>query len=300
MNKIVRLGTRESALAIWQAKAVEKELNQHNIKTEIVKIKSDGDLDVNKPLYEFGVSGIFTKSLDTALLNNKIDIAVHSLKDVPSKPAKGIEIKSVLKREDPYDVLVIKNKNVDFNSNLRIATSSVRRKCQWLYKFPNHIIKPIRGNIDTRLKKLFNEDFDGAVFALAGLKRLGFSKDINIKILEWMVPCASQGTIGIAGLKKNKTLDKVLKNISCDMTKRLVNEERQFISLMKGGCSKPISALALRVGDKIYFKTNICTMDAKKSISDISIFKLDEEDIAIKSYKKNIKLGAGNILKSFR
>ena len=299
MNKIVRLGTRKSALAIWQAKAVEKELNQHNIKTEIVKIKSDGDLNVNKPLYEFGVSGIFTKSLDIALLNNKIDIAVHSLKDVPSKPAKGIEIKSVLKREDPYDVLVIKNKNVDFKSNLRIATSSVRRKCQWLYKFPNHIIKPIRGNIDTRLKKLFNEDFDGAVFALAGLKRLGFSNNINIKILKWMVPCASQGTIGIAGLKKDKTLDKVLKNINCDMTNRLVNEERQFISLMKGGCSKPISALALRVGDKIYFKTNICTLDSKKSISNISIFKLDEEDIGGKAFRKNIDLGAKDILESY-
>ena len=98
MNKIVRLGTRESALATWQAKSVENELNQHNIKTEIIKIKSEGDLNTNKPLYEFGVSGIFTKSLDIALLNNKIDIAVHSLKDVPSKPAKGIEIKSVLKR----------------------------------------------------------------------------------------------------------------------------------------------------------------------------------------------------------
>ena len=299
MNKIVRLGTRESALATWQAKSVEKELNQHNIKTEIVKIKSDGDLNVNKPLYEFGVSGIFTKSLDTALLNNKIDIAVHSLKDVPSKPAKGIEIKSVLKREDPYDVLVIKNKNVDLKSSLKIATSSVRRKCQWLYKFPNHIIKPIRGNIDTRLKKLLNEDLDGAVFALAGLKRLGLNKDINVKILEWMVPCAAQGTIGIAGLEKNKTLDKVLKKINCDMSYKLVKEERKFISLMKGGCSKPISAFAFQVEDKIYFKTNICTLDSKKSITNISVFKLNEEDIGGKAFRKNIDLGAKDILESY-
>ena len=299
MNKIVRLGTRESALATWQAKSVENELNQHNIKTEIIKIKSDGDLNVNKPLYEFGVSGIFTKSLDVALLNNKIDIAVHSLKDVPSKPAKGIEIKSVLKREDPFDVLVIKNKNIDFKSSLKIATSSVRRKCQWLYKFPNHTIKPIRGNIDTRLKKLLNEDLDGAVFALAGLKRLGLSRDINIKILEWMVPCAAQGTIGIAGLEKNKTLDKVLKKINCDMSYRLVKEERKFIRLMKGGCSKPISAFAFQVEDKIYFKTNICTLDSKKSISNISVFKLNEEDIGGKAFRKNIDLGAKDILESY-
>ena len=299
MNKIVRLGTRESALATWQAKSVEKELNQHNIKTEIIKIKSEGDLDTNKPLYEFGVSGIFTKSLDVALLNNKIDIAVHSLKDVPSKPAKGIEIKSVLKREDPFDVLVIKNKNVDFKSCLKIATSSVRRKCQWLYKFPNHTIKPIRGNIDTRLKKLLNEDLDGAVFALAGLKRLGLNKDINVKILEWMVPCAAQGTIGIVGLEKNKTLDKVLKKINCDMSYRLVKEERKFISLMKGGCSKPISAFAFQVEDKIYFKTNICTLDSKKSITNISVFKLNEEDIGGKAFRKNIDLGAKDILESY-
>ena len=299
MNKIVRLGTRESALATWQAKSVEKELNQHNIKTEIIKIKSDGDLNVNKPLYEFGVSGIFTKSLDVALLNNKIDIAVHSLKDVPSKPAKGIEIKSVLKREDPFDVIVMKNKNVDLKSSLKIATSSVRRKCQWLYKFPNHTIKPIRGNIDTRLKKLLNDDLDGAVFALAGLKRLGLNRDINVKILEWMVPCAAQGTIGIAGLEKNKTLDKVLKKINCDMSYRLVKEERKFISLMKGGCSKPISAFAFQVEDKIYFKTNICTLDSKKSISNISVFKLNEEDIGGKAFRKNIDLGAKDILESY-
>ena len=299
MNKIVRLGTRESALATWQAKSVENELNQHNIKTEIIKIKSEGDLNTNKPLYEFGVSGIFTKSLDIALLNNKIDIAVHSLKDVPSKPAKGIEIKSVLKREDPFDVIVMKNKNVDLKSSLKIATSSVRRKCQWLYKFPNHTIKPIRGNIDTRLKKLLNEDLDGAVFALAGLKRLGLNKDINVEILEWMVPCAAQGTIGIAGLEKNKTLDKVLKKINCDMSYRLVKEERKFISLMKGGCSKPISAFAFQVEDKIYFKTNICTLDSKKSISNISVFKLNEEDIGGKAFRKNIDLGAKDILESY-
>ena len=146
---------------------------------------------------------------------------------------------------------------------------------------------------------MLNEDLDGAVFALAGLKRLGLNKDINVKILEWMVPCAAQGTIGIAGLEKNKTLDKVLKKINCDMSYRLVKEERKFISLMKGGCSKPISAFAFQVEDKIYFKTNICTLDSKKSISNISVFKLNEEDIGGKAFRKNIDLGAKDILESY-
>ena len=114
-----------------------------------------------------------------------------------------------------------------------------------------------------------------------------------------MVPCAAQGTIGIAGLEKNKTLDKVLKKINCDMSYRLVKEERKFIRLMKGGCSKPISAFAFQVEDKIYFKTNICTLDSKKSISNISVFKLNEEDIGGKAFRKNIDLGAKYILESY-
>ena len=114
-----------------------------------------------------------------------------------------------------------------------------------------------------------------------------------------MVPCAAQGTIGIAGLEKNKILDKVLKKINCDMSYRLVTEERKFISLMKGGCSKPISAFAFQVEDKIYFKTNICTLDSKKSITNISVFKLNEEDIGGKAFRKNIDLGAKDILESY-
>ena len=119
MNKIVRVGTRDSLLALWQASQVKKELEKYNIKTEIIKITSKGDTDLTKPLYEFGVSGIFTKSLDKALLNKKIDIAVHSLKDVPTKPADGVKIKCVLSRENPIDVLVLKNKDVNFKLILK-------------------------------------------------------------------------------------------------------------------------------------------------------------------------------------
>tara|TARA_B100001057_G_scaffold80090_1_gene75283 strand:+ start:293 stop:1189 length:897 start_codon:yes stop_codon:yes gene_type:complete len=295
MNKIVRVGTRDSLLALWQASQVKKELEKYNIKTEIIKITSKGDTDLTKPLYEFGVSGIFTKSLDKALLNKKIDIAVHSLKDVPTKPADGVKIKCVLSRENPIDVLVLKNKDVNFSSKLRIATSSIRRKCQWLHKYPNHNIVPIRGNIDNRLSKLRKNNWDGAIFAYAGLKRLGINK-IKLKELNWMTPCAAQGTIGIAGLKDEKELDKILEKINCPKTYKLVGIERNFIRLMGGGCSKPISAYAQIKKNKIIFDTNVCSLDSKKSISDCTEFDINDQDIANKSYLKNQKLGVKDIM----
>ncbi|MAV81567.1 MAG: hydroxymethylbilane synthase [Flavobacteriales bacterium] len=295
MSKIVRVGTRDSLLALWQASQVKVELEKHKIKAEIIKIKSKGDSDLTKPLYEFGVSGIFTKTLDNALLNKKIDIAVHSLKDVPTKPARGVKIKCVLSRENPIDVLVLKDENINFNSALKIATSSIRRKCQWLYKYPNHNIVPIRGNIGSRLSKLKKNNWDGAIFAYAGLKRLGINK-VKLKELNWMIPCAAQGTIGIAGLETVKEFDEILERINCPETYRLVGIERKFIGLLGGGCSKPISAHAQIRKNKIIFNTNVCSLDSKKSISDSAEFNINEEDIANKSYLKNCKLGVKDII----
>ena len=159
----VRIGTRDSELAIWQANFSKKKLQDLGINSEIVKIKSEGDLNQITPLYDFGVSGVFTKSLDQALLNDKIDIAVHSLKDVPINLAKGIEIPCVFERANPYDVLVMKKRNLDFNSPLTIATSSIRRKTQWLNRHPNHKIVSLRGNVGTRMEKLKNNNWDGAI-----------------------------------------------------------------------------------------------------------------------------------------
>ena len=297
MNDVIRIGTRDSKLALWQANYAKSKFEKLNIPVEIIKIKSEGDLNQITPLYEFGVTGIFTKNLDRALLNNEIDVAVHSLKDVPIKPAKGLKIDCVFKRANPHDVLVLKNKEIDFSKKLKIATSSIRRKCQWLNKYPNHKIENLRGNVDTRLEKLKTSNWDGAIFAKAGLERL----ELNIKellLLNWMIPSAAQGTIGLATREKEDTLKEVLKKISCNETMHCVTQERIFLKLMGGGCSMPISAHSYLKEEKLILKTNICSVDYKKSITDISDYSKNDKDAGLKSYNKILEKGGHEILKS--
>ena len=297
MNDVIRIGTRDSKLALWQANHAKNKFEKLNIPAEIIKIKSEGDLNQITPLYEFGVTGIFTKNLDQALLNNEIDIAVHSLKDVPIQPAKGIKIGCVFKRASPYDVLVFKEKEIDFSQKLIIATSSIRRKCQWLNKYPNHKIEILRGNVDTRLEKLKTSRWDGAIFAQAGLERL----DTNIKKLlklKWMIPSAAQGTIALATREKEEKIKEILKKVNCKETMHCVTQERIFLKLMDGGCSMPISAHAYFKGKKLILKTNICSINYKNSITDISDYIKNDLAAGLKSYNKILKMGADEILKS--
>ena len=177
-GQVLRIGTRDSELALWQAKTVEKQLNDLGIETEIVAVKSQGDLQLNKPLYELGITGIFTKTLDIAMINGEIDIAVHSMKDVPTALPQGIIQSAVLERANENDILVHKG-DLDFLDNAgTIATGSLRRQAQWLNKYPNHKVVDLRGNVNSRLKKLQdNLDWNGAIFAAAGLERLNLKPE---------------------------------------------------------------------------------------------------------------------------
>src|SRR5690606_3420365 len=198
MSKIIRIGTRDSELALWQAKIVQSQLENLGHKTQLVPVKSTGDLVLDKPLYELGITGIFTRTLDIAMLNHDIDIAVHSLKDVPTILPKGIVQAAVIKRGNVQDTLVFKN-NEEFLSSKTavVATGSLRRRAQWLNRFPSHTIVEIRGNINSRLQKLEdNEDWNGAIFAAAGIGRIGVRPEEAVN-LEWMIPAPGQGAIMI-------------------------------------------------------------------------------------------------------
>ena len=187
MKNSIRIGTRSSELALWQANTVSDQLKHLGYDTEIIKIDSIGDEVLTKPLYELGTTGVFTKNLDIALLNDKIDIAVHSMKDVPTQLPKGIVQAAVLKRGNFNDVLVMKQGEEFFTKKTAvIATGSQRRKAQWLYRYPNHQITGLRGNVNTRLRKLQENDWDGAIFALAGLKRIGLLPENHLN-LDWMI-----------------------------------------------------------------------------------------------------------------
>lgn len=266
MQKIIRIGTRESQLAVWQANEVKRLLEIEGFASELVYIKSEGDIDLQTPLYEMGVQGVFTRSLDVALLNNKIDIAVHSMKDVPTVLPVGLIQAAVLARASQKDLFVYKNDLSfldDFASSAVIATSSIRRKAQWLNRYPNHTIENIRGNVNTRLQKLKEQNWDGAIFAAAGLERIGVRPEKAIN-LDWMLPAPAQGAIMIVSRKNDVLTLEATATINNPTTANCTKIERDFLRTLLGGCSTPISAFAEIKNEQLFFKGSILSLDGKE------------------------------------
>lgn len=275
MNRILKIGTRDSELAVWQATLVQDQLATHHIASELVYIKSDGDIDLVTPLYEIGVQGVFTKTLDAALLSGRIDLAVHSMKDVPTQPAQGIVQAAVLKRASSKDILVHKGDwslvngewTLTNTSGLpaTIATSSIRRKAQWLHRYPEHAIENLRGNVNTRLKKVADSNWNGAIFAAAGLERIEKRPDNSFE-LDWMLPAAAQGAIMIV-CREEDTLTKEQCGLLNDTDTALCTKlERDFLRTLMGGCSTPISALAEIQHDTLTFTGNIYSLDGSQKM----------------------------------
>ncbi len=267
LKSIIRIGTRDSELALWQAKTVEKLLQDLGHQTQIVPIKSEGDVILDKPLYELGITGIFTKTLDIAMIQNKIDMAVHSMKDVPTQLPKGIIQGAVLKRANVSDILV---HNGNFNINLQkgtIATSSLRRKAQWLHRFPEFKIDDIRGNVNTRLQKLKNSNWNGAIFAQAGLERLQLKPNEHT-VLDWMIPAPAQGAMLVLVNQDNDYVLNAVSELNDVETEICTYIERQFLRTLEGGCTAPVGALAVynEIEDKINFKGNLCAVDGKQNV----------------------------------
>ncbi len=269
IKKDIRIGTRESQLAVWQAMQVKSLLSQFGFPAELLYIKSEGDIDLNTPLYEMGVQGIFTRSLDAALLNNKIDVAVHSMKDVPTQLPTGIVQSAVLPRGPVNDLLVFKNGHDFLNDGsyvANIATSSLRRKAQWLNKYPNHRIHNLRGNVNTRLRKLSEESWNAAIFAQAGLERIDLRPE-NSQVIDWMLPAPAQGAIMVVCRNEDSyTLD-ACRNFNDESTALCTKIERDFLRTLLGGCSTPISALAVIKKDSVHFRGNILSLDGSKKAS---------------------------------
>ena len=264
----IRIGTRKSPLAIWQAELVQRTLIQHGWQTEMVLIKTEGDVDLVTPLYEMGVQGVFTKAADTALLNHQIDIAVHSLKDVPTMMAEGIVQAAVLKRDSSFDMLVFKNNPAFLDnpySEAVIATGSIRRKAQWLHRFPNHTIENLRGNVNSRLQKLDNNAWDGAIFAAAGLECINIRPENSVD-LDWMLPAPAQGAITVVCRAEDPWLKEVCQPLNDSMTALCTHIERDFLRALMGGCSTPIAALAIIEANNVVLKGNIISMDFLEKI----------------------------------
>jgi hydroxymethylbilane synthase len=276
-EKTIRIGTRDSELALWQAHTVEKKLNDLGYKTQIISVKSTGDIILDKPLYELGITGIFTKTLDVAMINGDVDIAVHSMKDVPTALPKGIVQAAVLERANTLDILVHKG-NLDFlNESGTIATGSLRRQAQWLNKYPTHKVVDLRGNVNLRMKKLNEGDWNGAIFAAAGLERINLKPE-NYIDLDWMIPAPAQGAMLVVAMQNDAfTLDAVsqLNNLETEIVTYI---ERQFLKTLEGGCTAPIGALARydEKEDTLHFQGVLFSLDGKEKIEVDKVVPIEE------------------------
>ncbi len=264
-QKTIRIGTRDSELALWQAHTVERKLNDLGYATEIVAVKSTGDIILDVPLYELGITGIFTKTLDVAMIKGEVDIAVHSMKDVPTALPKGIVQAAVLQRADTHDILVHKGNDGFFADAATIATGSLRRQAQWLHRYPNHTITDLRGNVNTRLKKLQENAWEGAIFAKAGLERINVLPG-TYTVLDWMIPAPAQGAMVVVAMENDTYCREALAELNDTATEVATHIERQFLRRLEGGCTAPIGALATYIGDEIRFEGVLLSIDGKQRL----------------------------------
>lgn len=310
-----RIGTRDSQLALWQANCVKNLLQSNGVDSDLVPIKSDGDIDLVTPLYELGVQGIFTKTLDVSMLKGDIDIAVHSLKDVPTQLPKGIVQAAVLPRANYDDVLVLNNQLINNNCgveigkisdqahtsfNLVIATSSLRRRAQWLNRFPNHRLETLRGNVNSRLRKVYESHWNGAIFAKAGLERLNILPSHAVD-LSWMLPAPAQGAIVIVVREDNPKLLELVKQLNDVETALCTKIERDFLRTLLGGCTTPISALAKVENGQLQFVGQLMSLDGKEKIEVCKIVPIAEaENIGIETGKEVLESGGHSIIKKIK
>ncbi|MDG1849937.1 MAG: hydroxymethylbilane synthase [Flavobacteriales bacterium] len=296
---MIRIGTRKSKLALWQAHKVQEELSALGQASELVLIESEGDKVLDTPLPLMGGKGVFTKALDDALVAGKIDIAVHSHKDIPTDLPEGITLCSVMERGNPFDVLVVRE-NTDFLNDEDyaglIATSSNRRKSQWIDRYEKHSTCDIRGNVQTRIKKLRESNWDGAIFAAAGLERLNLDHEIAM-VLDWMVPAPAQGAVAIVCREDDKTTTTICKGFHHKETALCTGIERDFLNRLNGGCSAPIGAYA-KVEDGI-LKLHALVMDPEGEIKiEVKLEKdaLLAHDLGLEAAEHALKRGAKDII----
>lgn len=259
----LKIGTRKSTLALWQAETVAGELQKESVDSELVEIESFGDKEQDIPIHKLGDKGVFTKALDEALIHGSIDLAVHSLKDVPTVLPEELKLVAVLKRGNPKDVLV-KPAHGNENENKVIATGSIRRTAFWKNRFPNYEVTGLRGNVPTRLGKVDDSNWAGAIFAYAGLERIGYEDRIS-EVLDWMIPAPSQGAVGIVA-RKDTEHQAIFDKLNDTDTRICVDIERAFLNELEAGCSSPVGAHAYIEKGILKFKGAVLALDGSRRL----------------------------------
>ena len=277
----VRIGTRSSKLALWQTNLIALALSTKypDVKIELVHITTKGDKILDSPLSKIGGKGLFTKEIEAAMLEGKVDLAVHSLKDVPAELPSDFTIAAVTKRADPFDAFVSnKYKSLDeLPIGAKIGTSSLRRRAQLLAIRSDLQIENLRGNVDTRLKRLDECAFDAIILAVAGLKRLGHERRITqILPTSLILPAVGQGALAIETLSDNVEVIEMLRFLDDSNTRAATNAERAFLKVVEGGCQVPVGVFGNVEGNKITVEAIIASLDGCKVVRDKLIGNVED------------------------
>jgi hydroxymethylbilane synthase len=306
MRKIV-IGTRGSALALIQARIVRDALQKifPDRKFLIKEIKTTGDIITDIPLEKIGDKGLFIKELETALLDKEIDLAVHSMKDLPTALPAGLKIGAIMTREKPWDVVIGGRPNQtlgDLNKGARIGSSSLRRRAQLLHHYPHLDIQPIRGNLDTRLGKLRSGDFEAIILAYAGVKRMGWCDQITEIISgDLCLPAVGQGAIGIEIRKEDAEVSAMVSGLNNPQTEAAVTAERSFLKRLEGGCQVPIGALAEVSGRELILEGMVASPDGAVLFRETEKGKITEADaVGTALAERLLQQGCGEILELIR
>ena len=301
-NKLI-IGSRGSDLALWQAHFVKQELEKKNknLSVEIKLIKTKGDKILDVALSKIGDKGLFTKELEVKLLNNEIDIAVHSLKDLQTEIPKGLKLACVTKRHPVEDVLIARKKGMTIeklNEGATVATGSLRRRAQLKHLRPDINIVELRGNVPTRIEKFLKSDWDAIILARAGVERLKLNKHISSIIeKDIMLPAVGQGALGIEIKSTNKFAEKVIKVIHDENTFAAVTAERALLKKLEGGCQVPIGAFAEARKNGLYLTGLVASIEGDVTLSKtLRGSKKDPEALGKKLAADLIKAGAKKIL----
>ncbi|HOQ08808.1 MAG TPA: hydroxymethylbilane synthase [Syntrophomonadaceae bacterium] len=302
----LKLGTRGSKLALWQAQAVTERLKEYHpdLQIEVVIIKTAGDKILDVALSRIGDKGLFTKELEKALLDGTIDLAVHSLKDLPSQLGEGLKLAAVMPRENPGDVLISRSglHLSDLPAGSVIGTSSLRRTAQLKAVRPDLQVIDIRGNVETRIKKMQEQQLDGIILAYAGVKRLGLEHWIT-QVLPYdiMLPATGQGTIAIETRDHDEKMDSILETVNDRKTFAEIQAERAFLGRLEGGCQVPMACLAECREGVIHMQGLVSSLDGSRVIRDsITGSSHEPEQIGLNLAERILEAGADRILRSIQ
>ncbi|MFH1241094.1 MAG: hydroxymethylbilane synthase [Pseudomonadota bacterium] len=281
---ILRIGTRGSKLALAQSRWVKARIEGEHprVQVELVRIRTTGDKILDSPLSKIGGKGLFVKEIEDALLENRVDLAVHSMKDVPVELSSGLTICTFPEREDPHDALISKgNQTLDrLPHGSKVGTSSLRRKAQLLYLRSDLDLVPLRGNVDTRLSKLESGDLQAVILAAAGLMRLGLASRISERLsLRRLIPAVGQGALGLEVRRDDAKTIGLLGFINHGPTEMVIRAERAFLKEMEGGCQVPIAAFGQLEGEKLHLEGMVADLDGTRLLRDKAVGEKDEPEL---------------------